>query len=90
MPLHLRFFSSPVRDWIDGDRFQAGLIDVYDALKADASMEQRSLTQQAIVTLRQAQQQRRSCRRSKKVKALQDSLRCFDFDDQKQGGAGRV
>lgn len=56
--------------------------DVYDALKADASMEQRSLTQQAIVTLRQAQQQRRSCHRSKTVEALQDSLRCFDFDDQ--------
>lgn len=56
--------------------------DVYDALKTDALMEQRSLTQQAIVTLRQAQQQNRMRFRSKTVKALRDSQRSFQFDDK--------
>lgn len=53
--------------------------DVYDALKTDAAMEQRSLTQQAIVALRQAQQQHRSSQRLATVEALRASPRRFDF-----------
>jgi plasmid stability protein len=55
--------------------------DVYDALKADAAMEQRSLTQQAIVALRQAQRQQRSGDHAGIVRALRESRRRFEFTD---------
>lgn len=56
--------------------------EIYDALKIDAEMEQRSLTQQAIVTLRQAQQKRGTDRRAAAVEILRQSGRRFNFDDQ--------
>lgn len=56
--------------------------EIYDTLKIDADIEQRSLTQQAIVALRQAQQQRRADGRSTTVEALRQSNRRFDFGDQ--------
>ena len=57
-------------------------VEIYNALKTDASIEQRSLTQQAIVALREAQQQRRSNHRSATVTALRASQRRFDFGDE--------
>ncbi len=57
--------------------------DVYEALKTDAVMEQRSLlTQQAIVALRQAQQQHRADQRLATVEALRVSRRRFEFGKQ--------
>lgn len=56
--------------------------DVYDALKTDAVMEQRSLTQQAIVALRQAQHQLRPSHRLATIAALRASQRHFDFGER--------
>jgi plasmid stability protein len=56
--------------------------EIYDALKLDADREQRSLTQQAIVTLRQAQQRDRIDQRSAAIDALRQSQRRFEFSDQ--------
>ena len=56
--------------------------DVYEALKTDAVMQQRSLTQQAIVALRQAQQQQRASQRLVTVDALRGSRRRFKFGEQ--------
>lgn len=55
--------------------------DLYDALKTDARMEQRSLTQQAIVALREAWRQRRTDHREQIVQALKGSNRHFKFSD---------
>lgn len=56
--------------------------DIYEALKTDAVMKQRSLTQQAIVALRQAQQQHRAGQRLATVEALRASRRRFEFGKQ--------
>ena len=56
--------------------------DVYEALKTDAALEQRSLTQQAIVALRQAQQQQRSGQRLNTIDALRASRRRLNFGQQ--------
>jgi len=56
--------------------------DVYEALKTDAALEQRSLTQQAIVALRQAQQQHRAGQRLTTIDALRASRRRFEFGQQ--------
>ncbi len=53
--------------------------DIYDALKVDAINEQRSLTQQAIVALREARRQHRTDHRSQAVRALRESGRHFEF-----------
>ena len=55
--------------------------EIYDALKADAQIEQRSLTQQAIVALREAQRQRRTEHRTQAVQVLRESGRHFEFSD---------
>jgi plasmid stability protein len=55
--------------------------DLYDALKLDAVIEQRSLTQQAIVALRDARRLRRTDRREHTVLALKSSGRHFEFTD---------
>ena len=55
--------------------------DLYDALKTDARIEQRSLTQQAIVALREARRQRRTDYREQTVQVLRDSGRQFEFGD---------
>jgi len=55
--------------------------DIYDALKADATNEQRSLTQQAIVALREARRQRRTDHRAQAVHVLRESGRRFEFGD---------
>lgn len=55
--------------------------DLYDALKADARIEQRSLTQQAIVALREARQKRRTDQREQAVHILMQSGRHFEFID---------
>jgi len=55
--------------------------DIYDALKADATIEQRSLTQQAIVALREARGQRRADHRARTVQVLRESGRHFQFSD---------
>jgi plasmid stability protein len=55
--------------------------ELYDALKLDARLEQRSLTQQAIVALREARQCRRSDRREQVVAALGASGRRFEVDE---------
>lgn len=55
--------------------------DLYDALKADARIEQRSLTQQAIVALREARQKRRTDQREQAVQVLRQSGRHFKFAD---------
>ncbi len=55
--------------------------DLYDALKADARIEQRSLTQQAIVALREARQKRRTDQREQAVQVLMQSKRHFEFID---------
>ena len=54
--------------------------DVYDALKVDAEIEHRSLTQQAIMALRQAQKQRIGGR-AMTIQVLRESGRKFDFAD---------
>lgn len=55
--------------------------DLYDALRVDAMIEQRSLTQQAIVALRDARRLRRTDRREQALIALKHSGRHFDFGD---------
>jgi len=55
--------------------------ELYDALKVDAMIEQRSLTQQAIVALREARGLRRTDRREQAVLALKNSGRHFEFSD---------
>lgn len=55
--------------------------ELYDALKMDAMIEQRSLTQQAIVALREARQLRRTEQRAQALAALRDSGRRFAFAD---------
>ena len=54
--------------------------EVYQALVIDARNEQRSLTQQAIVELREAQQARRRTRSQGILEALLASQRRFDFE----------
>ena len=54
--------------------------DLYQALCLDARDEHRSLTQQAIVELREAQELRRQHRTSSLLEALGASEQRFDFD----------
>lgn len=55
--------------------------DLYEALKTDAKMEQRSLTQQAIVALREARDKRRCDQRKELLQTLRQSGRRFSFTD---------
>ncbi len=52
---------------------------VYQALSADARRENRSLTQQAIVELREAQAMRRRRRQPEVLEMLKNSERRFGF-----------
>lgn len=54
--------------------------DLYQALSVDARDEHRSLTQQAIVELREAQALRRQRRAHAVLETLSASERRFDFD----------
>lgn len=54
--------------------------DLYQALSLDASNEHRSLTQQAIVELREAQALRRRLRSESVLQALGVCDRTFDFE----------
>ena len=59
--------------------------DIYRALAADARRENRSLTQQAIVELREAQTLRRRGHKLEVLQTLQNSERRFSFAELAPG-----